>query len=410
MTMFGLQEAVVAPLVAAVSSEDALGDVDERFARASWTGIAEPGDRLAGALVAALGAGSALRAVIERWSVERVQVAILDAGGDEQDDGEIAAALARWQPRLVSGPAITSLRLAARLGVQLAIPADPGWPVGLEDLGDHAPLALWVRGNRSTLAAAANSMALVGARAATGYGEHVTMEASAGLVDRGIAIVSGAAYGIDGMAHRAALASSGQTVAVLAGGVDRFYPSGHDALLTRIVEAGVVVSELPCGAAPTKWRFLQRNRLIAAISQATVVLEAGWRSGSLNTAGHAAALGRPLGAVPGPVTSAASAGCHRLIRDFGATCVTTPEEMAELMPFLVVGDESESPLPGQGLSTDETRVLDALSARSPRDIDDVARRAGLAIASVRAVFGALEVDGVIAQREKGWVKALHRGG
>src|SRR6185312_3501642 len=104
--------------------------------------------------------------------------------------------------------------------------------------------------------------------------------------------------------------------------------SGHEALLTRIVEAGVVVSELPCGQPPTKWRFLQRNRLIAAISQATVVLEAGWRSGSLNTAGHAATLGRRLGAVPGPVTSASSAGCDRLIRDFGATCVTSPEEMA----------------------------------------------------------------------------------
>ena len=410
MTMFGLQEAVVAPLVLAVTSEAASDDVDDRFARASWTGIAEPGDRLAGVFVAAVGAGSALRAVIERWSSARVCAAIVDAGGDEQDDGEVTAALARWQPRLVSGAAIAALRLAARLGVQLAIPEDPGWPQGLADLGDHAPLALWVRGNQSTLAATANSIALVGARAATGYGEHVTMEAAAGLVDRGIAIISGAAYGIDGMAHRAALASSGQTMAVLAGGVDRFYPSGHDALLTRIVEAGVVVSELPCGAAPTKWRFLQRNRLIAAFSQATVVLEAGWRSGSLNTAGHAAALGRPLGAVPGPVTSAASVGCHRLIRDFGATCVTNPEEMAELLPSIALSDELPAPQDGQAFSTDETRVLDALSERSPRDIDDVARRAGLAISSVRALFGALEVDGVIAQRERGWVKTSHHGG
>ncbi|HUG50890.1 MAG TPA: DNA-processing protein DprA, partial [Terrimesophilobacter sp.] len=254
MTMFGLQDEVVAPLVAAVTPEDAPDTADERFARASWTGIAEPGDRLAGVLVASVGASSALRAVIERWSSERVHDAILGAGGDDQDDGEVVAALARWQPRLVSGPAVAALRLAARLGVRLAIPGDPGWPSGLADLGDHAPLALWVRGNQSTLVAATNSIALVGARAATGYGEHVTMEASAGLVDRGIAIISGAAYGIDGMAHRAALASSGQTMAVLAGGVDRFYPSGHDALLARIVEAGVVVSELPCGAAPTKWR------------------------------------------------------------------------------------------------------------------------------------------------------------
>ena len=267
-----------------------------------------------------------------------------------------------------------------------------------------------MRGNQSTFAAAENSIALVGARAATGYGEHVTMEASAGLVDRGIAIVSGAAYGIDGMAHRAALASSGQTVAILAGGVDRFYPSGHDALLGRIVESGVVVSELPCGAAPTKWRFLQRNRLIAAVSQATVVLEAGWRSGSLNTAGHAASLGRPLGAVPGPVTSAASAGCHRLIRDFGAVCVTSADEMAELMPAGIISDTAESgdgQQPGDGRSPEHTRVLDALSARSPRDVEDVARRTGLALATVRAVFGALEIDGAVAQRERGWVKASH---
>ena len=132
------------------------------------------------------------------------------------------------------------------------------------------------------------------------------------------------------MAHRAALASGGRTVAYLAGGVDRFYPSGHDALLTRIVETGAVVSELPCGSAPTKWRFLMRNRLIAVSTKATLVIEAGWRSGSLNVAGHATALNRPIGAVPGPVTSAASAGCHRLIREFGAALVTNADEAAQL--------------------------------------------------------------------------------
>ena len=172
----------------------------------------------------------------------------------------------------------------------------------------------------------------MGARAATGYGEHISMEAASGLVDRGFAVVSGAAYGIDGMAHRAALASHGQTIAFLAGGVDRFYPAGHDALLSKIVESGAVVSELPMSAAASKWRFLMRNRLVAAVTQATVVIEAGWRSGSLNTAGQARELGRPVGAVPGPVSSAASAGCHRLIRDYGATLVTCAEEMADLHP------------------------------------------------------------------------------
>lgn len=238
------------------------------------------------------------------------------------------------------------------------------------------------------------------------------MEASAGLVDRGYTIVSGAAYGIDGMAHRAALASSGQTIAVLAGGVDRFYPSGHEALLTRIVEEGAVVSELPCGAAPTKWRFLQRNRLIAAMSQATIVLEAGWRSGSLNTAGHAAALGRPLGAVPGPVTSAASAGCHRLIREFDAVCVTNADEMAQLAPLTgrdsgaMAMSEGESQVQGQGTgSAENVRILDALSTRSARPVDDIAARAGLSIASVQAALGVMQLEGTVSERSAGWVKA-----
>jgi DNA processing protein len=231
------------------------------------------------------------------------------------------------------------------------------------------------------------------------------MEASAGLVDRGYAIVSGAAYGIDGMAHRAALASQGNTVAVLAGGVDRFYPSGHDALLSRITESGAVISELPCGQAPTKWRFLQRNRIIAAVSRATVVVEAGWRSGALNTAGHAGSLGRPVGAVPGPVTSAASVGCHRLIREYSAVCVTTPDEMAELAPL-----EGATPLFNAGLAggdarvDDATRLLDAMSLRAPRDAADLAARSGLSFAATRALLGTLELDGGVVERGSGWVR------
>jgi DNA processing protein len=212
------------------------------------------------------------------------------------------------------------------------------------------------------------------------------------------------------MAHRAALASSGHTIAFLAGGVDRFYPSGHDALLTRIVEQGAVVSELPCGQAPTRWRFLQRNRLIAAASLATVVLEAGWRSGSLNTAHHAGTLGRPIGAVPGPVTSAASAGCHRLLRDGRASCVTNADEMAELAQLWVaqpvdgvqpdVGHEA----PSSQRSSEDTRILDALSTKAPRTATDVAARAGLSVAEVRAALGRLGLEGIARERDQGWVK------
>ena len=237
------------------------------------------------------------------------------------------------------------------------------------------------------------------------------MEASAGLVDRGYAIVSGAAYGIDGMAHRAALASHGMTVAFLAGGVDRFYPSGHDALLGRIVDHGMVISELPCGSQPTRWRFLQRNRLIAAASLATIVIEAGWRSGSLNTAHHALSLSRPVGAVPGPVTSAASAGCHKLIRESLVTCVTSVDEMAELAPL-----SGQSRMPGEqpadarddtdSASSNPTtaRVVDALSARSPREAADIATRSGLSIGDVRAELGRMLLDGAVREAERGWTK------
>jgi DNA processing protein len=279
------------------------------------------------------------------------------------------------------------------------VPSHSAWPGALDDLGDFRPLALWARGRDEAIVSLDRGMALVGARAATGYGEHVAMESSAGLVDRGYAIVSGGAYGIDGMAHRAALASGGTTVAFLAGGLDRFYPSGHEALLTRIVEQGAVLSEVPCGTAPTKWRFLQRNRLIAAASLATIVLEAGWRSGSLNTAGHAAAIGRPLGAVPGPVTSPASAGCHRLIREFDAVCVTDADEMAELAPLVAVSaPELDIGAPTSG----ERRVLDALSRRAPRDPLDLAARTGMSVAEVQAALGLLDLAGSARATDRGW--------
>jgi DNA processing protein len=409
--MFGLKEAEVATLVRAVAGDQAAGEqldrdaIRERFARATWTGIAEPGDGAAGLVVDALGPADALDAVVARWPVAQWSAVLREAGADVPPERELGGAVERWQPRLKSATALLALRQAARFGARLFTPDVAGWPAGMADLGLHAPIALWVRGTDAALAALATSIALVGARAATGYGEHVSMEASAGLVDRGFAIVSGAAYGIDGMAHRAALASRGQTVAFLAGGVDRFYPSGHDTLLTRIVAEGAVISELPCGQPPTKWRFLQRNRLIAAASQATVVLEAGWRSGSLNTAGHAADMGRPLGAVPGPVTSAASAGCHRLIRDYGATLVTNAQEMAELVHLGLEAELVGEPAP----SITETRLFDALSVSAPRVPADIAARAGFSIAEVQSLLGSLELEGRVVQRDRGWLKKKATG-
>ena len=282
--------AALAPLVR--------GDLDDErarrvFATYVWSWITEPGDGVAGRLVAALGAEAALREVIGggRDGVARDAASI-----SAKQWGE---ALERWRPRLGRSELHHALDIARRTGLSLLTPEDPGWPAPLADLGDHAPLLLWVRGDIDALTRPARSIAVVGARAATSYGEHVAMELSADLAGHGVSIVSGAAYGIDGAAHRAALTAGGTTIALLAGGADRPYPAGHGELIERIAASGAVVSEAPCGTTPTKWRFLQRNRLIAALSDATVVVEAGWRSGSLNTAAHAAALSRPLGAVPG---------------------------------------------------------------------------------------------------------------
>ena len=233
----------------------------DSLARAIWSTLIEPGDQDAGHLIAHLNPAEALET-------------ILGGGTDSVDGVNLGPIRDRVMSRFTAGAVEDAFRAAARFGAELVTPEHPHWPTRMNDLGHSAPVALWVRGNTEYLTEEM-STAIVGARAATGYGEHVAMEITAGLVERGHAIVSGAAYGVDGMAHRAALASSGRTVAYLAGGVDRFYPSGHDALLTRIVDMGAVVSELPCGSAPTKWRFLMRNRLIAASTKATLVVEAG---------------------------------------------------------------------------------------------------------------------------------------
>jgi DNA processing protein len=376
-------------------------NIENSFARVAWSGLGEPGDRAVGLLCSALGPVEALRLVIS--AVPPGDIAQLLPESDVHDLEElIGEALVRWAPRLNESEAIAHLERAQRIGARVLTPPAHGWESGLSDLGFHAPSALWLRGNPDLLASAARSVSLVGARASTGYGEHVTMELVTGLVDAGVSVVSGAAYGIDGMAHRAALASGGETLAVLAGGIDRLYPSGHDALLQRIIEDGLVITELPCGFAPTKWRFLQRNRLIAAISQATVVVEAGWRSGSLNTAHHALELNRPLGVVPGPVTSASSAGCHRLLRETPAVCVTSAAEVIEL-----IGGQHAfvTELPEvQPIHPFAIRVLDALSAKKARTPTELATLTGLSQAETVAVLGLLEITGQVRELATGWRK------
>jgi DNA processing protein len=335
--MFGLSESEVLPLMAAINTDD---NPREAFARATWTGIIEPSDSVAGYVIGILGAANALDLVVERTPADVWLGALRGVNGAFNaptpiSEQELVAAIELWTPRTKSAQALMAIRQAARYGAKLLTPASALWPEGLSDLGPAAPLALWVRGSDTAIAALRKSLVLTGARASSGYGEFVSQQAASGLVDRGFAVVTGASYGIDGQATRATLAAGGQAIAILAGGVDRFYPTGHDSLLTRCVEAGAVISELPCGAAPTKWRFGARSRLLAATTQVSILIEAGYRSGSLRVLEKAIELGRPIGAVPGPIQSATSAGAHRAIRENGATLVTSAGEMAELHPEYV---------------------------------------------------------------------------
>ncbi|GAA1525761.1 DNA processing protein [Microbacterium ginsengiterrae] len=359
----------------------------ETLARVAWSVLSEPGDGVAGALISQLSAHEALRLV-------------LNADVFALAEKSIQEGRRRWLPRAHPHAVRDALRGGAEVGARLLLPGDTDWPESLDDLAAHAPIVLWVRGDLSAVTADAR-VSIVGARAATAYGDSVAADLAGDLAATGTVVVSGGAYGIDGSAHRAAIGVDGRTVAFLAGGVDRAYPAGHQQLFERIMASGAVISEMPCGAAPTKFRFLSRNRLIAALGAATVVVEAGWRSGSLNTAGHASSLGRPLGAVPGPVTSAASAGCHRLLREYDAQCVTSASEVRELMGL--AQDASSGTQPGD--DPERVRLLDALSTRTSRAPIELARAAGLSDDRVRSLLGTLSLDGIAERRDDGWVRA-----
>lgn len=301
------------------------------------------------------------------------------------------------------------LRGSDLLGARVVVPSDADWPAGLNDL-TVPPLCLWVRGEIDLAAASARSVAVVGARSATAYGTHVATDLAVGMCERGFAVVSGAAFGIDAAAHRGALAVDGLTVAVLAGGIDRLYPASHAQLLGTIADEGAVISEQPLGVAPIGSRFLKRNRIIAALTNGTVVVEASLRSGSLNTAGHATSLGRPVAAVPGPVTSMQSAGCHALLREIDSQVqlVSDADELAEHVGR--IGYDLAEPKRGERRATDdldpEDRLLyEALPLRAHRQIPDLARSVGLTEIAVRAGLGRLELCGA-AERDllDGWRK------
>jgi DNA processing protein len=264
-------------------------------------------------------------------------------------------------------------------------------------------LVLWTVGPVRLTDVEARGCSIVGTRASTAYGEHVAADLAAGLAERDVAVVSGGAFGIDGVAHRATLSVDGLTVAVLAGGVDVPYPAGHTALLRRVADEGLIVSEYPPGVRPARYRFLTRNRLVAALTGATVVVEAGVRSGAANTAAWAGALGRPVCAVPGPVTSSASAGCHILLRD-NAHLVTRAADVVELVGRVgeLAPEPSRPTSPLDELEEVERRVYDALPARGARTADEVAVATGLPAMQVLGPLATLELTGLVRRQDGRW--------
>jgi DNA processing protein len=372
-------------------------DGAERLARAALSWLAEPGDAQLCALLRTCRPGAIVAAL---------------TGGTWPPDGMrgpaipgLKAALERWTARLGGLPTQLTLDAWERAGIRLLCPGDPGWPSQLGVLGDTSPWVLWVRGSADLRFACLRSVSIVGTRAATGYGSHVCAELAAALAERGWAVVSGGAFGIDGWAHRGALSAEGITIAVLPSGLDDPYPRGHHELFQAIAAHGLLVSERPPGRTPTRPGFLVRNRLIAALSRGTVVVEAALRSGALNTARHARDLGRPLMAVPGPVTSAASAGCHLAIREWGADCVTGVTDVLGQLSFGV--DDLTSWPGGPVLPRDELDpvcrgVLEAVPARTGWGPARIAVSAGVDFDTVMRCLGQLAAGGYVERCERGW--------
>jgi DNA processing protein len=365
----------------------------DRLARLALAHLAEPGHHGVARAVVGLGAVEVVDRLRRGAPVPGLSPAAREGARLRAEGHDPSADLARLE----------------RCGARVVCPGDGEWPAERltwdDSLPYAAPLCLLVRGVPQLAETVADSVSVVGARAATAYGELVAGELAAGVTDRGWSVVSGAAYGIDGAAHRGALASGrAPTVAVLACGVDVAYPRGHDRLLGQIAAQGLVISEWPPGSAPTRVRFLVRNRVIAALSRGTVVVEAAARSGSLSTAARATELSKPVMAVPGPVTSAMAGGSNELLRA-GATCVTRYQEVLETVGRL--GDDALEPRrgpedPRDQLSQTVRQVLEAVPVRGGSGEAVIARAAGVSALVVQQVLPPLLVAGLVERTADGW--------
>lgn len=370
---------------------------DEVRARACLTAVAGPGNTWLSDLLDRNGAASVWAALARGQDPPGADTAEVDA--DPEAQRAMERTWRRWRTRAERVSPDGLLGDSAEMGVRFVAPGDPEWPGRLDGL-DPEPYGLWVRGGGDLRNLCLRSVALVGARAATSYGEHVASEMAYTLGEHSVITVSGGAYGIDGAAHRAAHAV-GATVVVLACGLDVDYPRGHAALFADVARRGALVSERPLGATPRARDFLVRNRLIAALTPGTVVIEAGRRSGALNTATHATSMGRAVMAVPGPVTSALSVGCHSLLRDHGALCVTGAGDVLEHLG----GDAGPAPSGPvrvmADLSPETERVLAAVP-RTGAGTASIALECGGDLEGTMRALGVLAAAGLVERCASGW--------
>ena len=311
----------------------------------------------------------------------RAHLATIRSDARSIDDGIPAGAFQRAR-----SSALDSLALAARAGARLLVDGDADYPESLHAL-EHPPVALWVLGDIGVVRGYP-TVSIVGTRDCTPYGERVTREISGTLARAGATIVSGMARGIDAMAHRAALEVGGRTAAVLGTGVDVPYPASHRALHRQIRDSGVVLSESPPGTHASPGCFPQRNRIIAALGAATIVVEAGVKSGALITAEQVKAINRDLGVIPGPIDSPTSVGSNELMRD-GAHPITCVADALAL-----VGLSQPRPAKARLESPTERTVWTAL-ARPAADFDVLCARSGLPARTCFEVVTALELRGLV---------------
>ena len=392
-----------------------MSDSDIRCARAGLSQIIEPADSLA---VHAVDAWGPLRVVEIIAGSTPTQRDWITLKAINHGDGNFASmlrkklghAIERWRRRREYYQPKAALQYIKTLGGRFLIPGDDAWPAALADLGDSSPLGLWALGP-AAIPPMDRAVSIVGSRESTTYGEQATSSFVNSARELSLTVVSGGAYGIDAHAHRTALASPREgvpTIAVLAGGLDRLYPAGNSDLLREIAARGLLVTEMPPGMRPNRYRFLNRNRLIAALSATTIVVEARYRSGALSTANHAHDLGRTVAAVPGPMNVPTSAGCHRLIKETPTLLVDDPKDLAELYGLTKSSPEVSKTTKKQrnydGLGVEELLVYEALPVNSRSHLGTLSSLTGLAVPQLMAILTKLERERMADVQSQGWQK------